>query len=104
MDPEFSVTAGVNAFPTELNSLSQIETGSSFIKQVYSGFCYYCRALVPETERPQLRRVPPGNSLVMRTQGRDGGIGVFQSKTRAVGDDSVGLGGRPGGAYLRRNM
>ena len=41
--------------------------------------------------------------VLIAVQGRDGGICVFQSKTRAVGDDSVGLGGRRGGPYFLRN-
>ena len=37
-------------------------------------------------------------------QGRDGGIGVFQSKTRADGDNSTCLGGRRWDEYRRRNI
>jgi hypothetical protein len=37
-------------------------------------------------------------------QGRDGGIGVFQSKTRAVGDNFTCFGGRRWDEYLRRNI
>jgi hypothetical protein len=37
-------------------------------------------------------------------QGRDGGIGVFQSKNWADGDNFICFGGRRRGEYLRRNM
>jgi hypothetical protein len=37
-------------------------------------------------------------------QGRDGGIGFFQPKTRAGGDNFTWFGGRRWGSYLRRNI
>jgi hypothetical protein len=55
-----------------------------------------------DLETLSLARCRP-HRVLTADQGRDVGIGVFQAKTRAAGDDSAGLGGRRGDVVLRLN-
>jgi len=106
--PAYENPATRNAFKTGLSHLPErpevrsldVIMKSPARKEIDAGVCPVPRADRIRGSVSSMAIIGSGDAVL---QGRDGGIGVFQPKTWADGDNFTCFGGRRWGEYLRRN-